>query len=97
MRPVFHPRVYADLAKIMEYYERVATPELADDFYREFRLFVEEAVGRPESFALRERDIRRANLRRFPYHFLFRVVGDAVRILVVRHHRRRPTFGMRRR
>ncbi len=33
MRPVFHPQVYADLAKIMEYYERVATPELADDFY----------------------------------------------------------------
>ncbi len=97
MRPVFHPRVYADLAKIMEYYERVATPELADDFYREFRLFVEEAVGRPESFALRERDIRRANLRRFPYHFLFRVTGDAVRILVVRHHRRRPSFGVRRR
>ena len=97
MRPVFHPQVYADLAKIMEYYERVATPELADDFYREFRLFVEEAVGRPESFALRERDIRRANLRRFPYHFLFRVVGDAVRILVVRHHRRRPSFGVRRR
>ena len=97
MRPVFHPQVYADLAKIMEYYERVATPELADDFYREFRLFVEEAVGRPESFALRERDIRRANLRRFPYHFLFRVGGDAVRILVVRHHRRRPSFGVRRR
>ena len=97
MRPVFHPRVYADLAKIMEYYERVATPELADDFYREFRLHVEEAVGRPESFALRERDIRRANLRRFPYHVLFRVVGDAVRILVVRHHRRRPSFGVRRR
>ena len=97
MRPVFHPQVYADLAKIMEYYERVATPELADDFYREFRLFVEEAVGRPESFTLRERDIRRANLRRFPYHFLFRVGGDAVRILVVRHHRRRPSFGVRRR
>lgn len=56
----------------MEYYERVATRELADDFYREFRLFVEEAAVRPESFAIRERDIRRANLRRFPYHFLFR-------------------------
>ena len=26
--------VYADLAKIMEYYERVATPELADDCWR---------------------------------------------------------------
>jgi hypothetical protein len=36
-------------------------------------------------------------LQRFPYHFLFRVVGDVVRILVVRHHRRRPTLAVRRR
>jgi hypothetical protein len=33
------------------------------------------------------------NLQRFPFHFLFRIVGDVVRILVVRHHRRRPTVG----
>jgi len=33
----------------------------------------------------------------FPYHFLFRIVGDVVRILVVRHHGRRPTVGIRRR
>jgi len=30
MRAVFHPRVYADLAEVMAYYERVATRELAD-------------------------------------------------------------------
>ncbi len=93
MRPVFHPRVFSDLAKIMEYYERVATHALADDFYAEFRRFVAEAGERPESFSIRERDIRRVNLRRFPYHFLFRVVGDSIRILVVRHHRRHPSFG----
>ena len=97
MRAVFHPQIYSDLAKVMEYYERVATPELADDFYREFRFFVKEAAERPESFSIRERDIRRVNLRRFPFHFLFRIVGDVVRILVVRHHRRRPSFGLRRR
>jgi hypothetical protein len=39
----------------------------------------------------------RVNLRRFPYHFLFRIVGDSVRILVVRHDRRHPSFGIRRR
>jgi hypothetical protein len=37
------------------------------------------------------------NLHRFPYHFLFRVVGHDVRILVVRHHRRHPSLGIRRR
>jgi len=41
-------------------------------------------------------ELRRANLKRFPYHFLFRVVGDCVRILVVRHHRRHPEYGVER-
>lgn len=57
---------------------------------------MKQADERPESFSIRERDIRRVNLQRFPYHFLFRIVGDVVRILVVRHHSRRPTVGVRR-
>ena len=92
-----HPKVYSDIDKIMEYYEQVATPELADEFYAELRLFIQEAMERPESFPIRERNLRRVNLQRFPYHFLFRIVGDAVRILVVRHHRRHPSLGIKRR
>lgn len=94
---VFHPKVYSDIDEIMEYYERVATSELADEFYSELRYYMQQAAERPESFAIRERDLRRVNLQRFPYHFLFRIVGDVVRVLVVRHHRRRPTVGVRRR
>lgn len=97
MRLVFHPRVYSDIDKIMEYYEAVATPELADDFYAELRRFMAQAASRPELFSIRERDIRRVNLKRFPYHFLFRMVGDAVRVLVVRHHCRHPSSGIGRR
>jgi hypothetical protein len=37
------------------------------------------------------------NLERFPYHFLFRIVNDRVRILVIRHHRRRSSLGRHRR
>ena len=94
MRAIFHPWVFADLAEIMAYYERVATPELADAFYQEFRYFVGEVIERPMSFTIRVRDIRRLDLQRFPYHFLFRIVGDSARILVVRHHRRHPSLGM---
>jgi toxin ParE1/3/4 len=94
---VFHPKVYSDIDEIMEYYERVATRELAAEFYSELRYYMQQAAERPESFAIRERDLRRVNLQRFPYHLLFRIVGDVVRVLVVRHHRRRPTVGVRRR
>jgi plasmid stabilization system protein ParE len=97
MRLFLHPKVYSDISSIMEYYEQVSTTELADEFYRELRHFIQKVAERPGSFAIRERDIRRVNLWRFPYHFLFRIVGDSVRILVVRHHGRHPTYGIRRR
>ena len=97
MRLVLHPKVRADVHEIMEFYERVADAGLADDFYDEPRSFMRAAAKRPESYSTRERDLRRVNLHRFPYHFLFRTVGDTVRILVVRHHRRHPSLGIRRR
>jgi len=73
----------------MEYYEDAAGPQLADEFYEELLAFFKKAAASPESYAIRERDLRRVNLERFPYHFLFRIVGDRVRVLVVRHHSRR--------
>ena len=97
MRLVLHPKVYSDVSAIMEYYEQVATPELADEFYKELRALIEQTLERPESFSLREQGLRRANLRRFPYHFLFRIAEDSIRILVVRHHARHPSYGARRR
>jgi hypothetical protein len=56
-----------------------------------------KAAETPESFSVRERDIRRVNLKRFPYHFLFRIVDDSVRISVIRHHSREPSLGSERR
>ena len=97
MRLVLHPKVYSDIDAIMAYYEEVAATELAKEFYAELRHFMAEAAKRPNSFAIRQRDIRRVNLRRFPYHFLFRIVDDTVRVLVVRHHSRHPSLGTRRR
>jgi plasmid stabilization system protein ParE len=50
MRLVLHPKVYSDIDEIMRYYERVATPELADEFYTELRYFLTRAADKPESF-----------------------------------------------
>jgi hypothetical protein len=76
MRLVLHPKVYSDIDKIMAYYEQMATIDLANEFYAELRRFMKAAASRPDSFAIRTRDIQRVNVDRFPYHFLFRVVGD---------------------
>jgi plasmid stabilization system protein ParE len=96
MRLILHPKVSSDINQIINYYKAVA-PGLADDFYAELKYFMSEAATKPESFAIRHRDLRRVNLARFPYHFLFRIVTGSVRVLVVRHHRRDPSLGLKRR
>ena len=51
MRLVLHPKVYSDIDEIMGYYERVATPGLAEEFYTELRYFMTKAADKPESFS----------------------------------------------
>ena len=97
MRLEFHPLARSDISRIMDYYEDAGGLELADEFYSELWSFLRKAVNSPDSYAIRERDIHRVNIDKFPFHFLYRVVNDRVRILVVRHHSRRPSLGLRRR
>jgi plasmid stabilization system protein ParE len=97
MRLEFHRQVASDISRILDYYEDKGEPQLAEAFYLELKLFFQKAAQSPEAYAVRERDIRRVNLERFPFHFLFRIVNDRVRILVVRHHSRRPSLGVHRR
>jgi hypothetical protein len=53
MRLVVHPKVYSDIDEIMGYYERVATRQLADEFYAEPRYYMQQGPrGRnPSLFA----------------------------------------------
>ena len=97
MRLELHPLADADISRIIDHYEAAGGPDLADEFYSELRVFLKKAAQTPEGYAIRERDIRRVNLDRFPFHFLYRVVGNRVRILAVRHDRRRPSLGTHRR
>ncbi len=97
MRLEFHPLVASDISQITRYYERVAGSQLADDFYTELQTAFLKAARAPEASSLREKNLRRVNLERFPYHFLFRIANERVRVLVVRHHGREPSIGKRRR
>jgi plasmid stabilization system protein ParE len=97
MRLTFHPSVAADISRIMDHYEEVGGERLAEEFYAELRRFFLKAKSAPEQYAIRARDLRRVNLDRFPYHFLYGIVEDHVRVLVVRHHNRRPSFATSRR
>ena len=67
---LLHPKVYSDIDEFMGYYERVATRQLADEFYAELRHCLQQAAERPELFAVRERDVRRVNLQALSLPFL---------------------------
>jgi plasmid stabilization system protein ParE len=75
----FHSHVASDISRIMDYYEGVAGRQLADEFYSELRSSFQKAADSPEVYDICARDLRRVNLQRFPYHFLFRIVRDRVR------------------
>ncbi len=97
MRLEFHRLVASDISRIMTYYEDVGGSKLADEFYSELHQSFQKAAKISEAYSIRERDLRRVNLETFPYHFHYRLVDDCVRVLVVRHHNRRPALGAARR
>jgi len=45
MRLVLPPKVHSDIDMIMDYYEEVATPELASEFYAELRHLMTKAAA----------------------------------------------------
>ncbi len=91
----FHRRVQADLNEILTKYRDVSDG-LEDDFFAEFRIVIEKAGANPRFFHFDASGLRRCNLERFPYHFLYDIRDGGVRIWVVRHDHRNPRFGLQR-
>lgn len=69
---------------------------LGDDFFAEFQIGVERAASNPQFFHFDACGLRRCNLERFPYHFLYDIGKDRFRVWVVRHDQRNPRFGTKR-
>jgi plasmid stabilization system protein ParE len=86
-----HRGIASDVTLIMEYYEAVSGEDLASEFYTELRYFFERALEFPLAYGVRSHSLRRVDLKRFPFHFLFRTIPPkTVRVLVIRHHKQKP-------
>ncbi len=57
---------------------------------------VEEIRRFPTRHHLDASGLRRKNLKRFPFHILYEILSDLIRVMVIRHDRRNPEFGLRR-
>jgi plasmid stabilization system protein ParE len=96
MRVVYHPAAQRDVSRIPRHYDGI-DDRLGDEFWEELNSFISLAATNPQRFHFEARERRRVNLRRFPYHFLFREIAEAIRITVIRHHKQCPEYGLKRR
>lgn len=93
----YHLGARLDVLEVVAYYEREGGAELADGFTLELERFIETIAERPNSYREHRKGVRRANLNRFPHHVLFRIVdAETIKILSVKHDRRRPSYGLNR-
>ena len=96
MKVVYHPAVQRDVSRVLRHYDGI-NDKLGDQFWEELNAFIKKAAANPQRFHVETRDRRRVNLRRFPYHFLFREIPGGIRITVLRHHKQHPERGIERR
>ena len=97
MREVFyHPRVPNEVREILEHYSQISD-QLADKFWEEFMDAIGDVQSHPGRHHFDPSGRRRCNLKRFPYHVLFKIFPDYIRVTVVKHNLQNPGFGTRRR
>ena len=93
MEVIFHPLVRRDVEEPLSYYRKISA-SLADEFRDELRSTIGRAADNPLRFPPAEQGFRRANLKRFPYHVLYEVRPENLRVMLVRHHKRHPDYGL---
>jgi len=96
MRIEYHPALDRELQEVREYYESQSIG-LGSDFVDEFERQVLKIATMPERWMVVRGDLRRSLMKRFPYVIYFRLPeADVIRVTVVKHEKRHPSYGMRR-
>ena len=97
MRVEYHPHTASDLNSAVDHYNGLR-PGLGDALRLEVYAPINRICLNPQHYREIEGGMRRCFVHRFPYSVLFRCPApDIVRVLVIRHHRRHPSFGLGRR
>jgi plasmid stabilization system protein ParE len=93
MRVSLHPDAEQDLLEAATFYEREGSRALAARFVAEFKRVGALLAEQPDICAPRSRGRRGLAMNVFPYTVIYRVAADELRILVVKHDRRHPSYG----
>jgi hypothetical protein len=92
----FHPDVQRDINRAMAYYGAISE-SIADEFWTEVNEAFRRIERNPRGHHFDSEGLRRFNLERFPFNVLDLEKPDRIRVQVVRHNSRHPTYGRKRR
>lgn len=96
-RAIFTSAANRDVRRALDYYKRAAGVKAAENFIDQIEAKVARILKNPESYQIVTKDLRCANLDRFPYQIVYRIASaSTIRILSVRHHKQHPDFGLNR-
>ena len=96
MKDVFSSAASRDVKRALDYI-REAGPQVANNFIAQLEAKVETILKNPELYRVVVKDLRCANLDRFPYQVVYRIASKSlIRITSVRHHKQHPDFGLQR-
>ena len=91
----FHPAVQQDFNAAIDYYVTAGGRHLADRVEAELRECLEAIKSGPRQhgFCQGGATFRRIRLRNFPFFVVYRETSDVVRVTILKHEKRHPSFG----
>lgn len=95
MRIVRHPKLAGDVREAAVHYAEISERVLSA-FWRELDSVLASVERNPRSHHFDSCGLRRANFSRFPYHVLYEVNDETIYLVVLRHDRRDPNYGINR-
>jgi len=94
MRYRFHRAAVSEHLDQVSFYES-RLPGLGADYLAEFETVMARICVEPAFYPrVGTSDIRKAGLKRFPFHVIYQVAATQIVVLAIAHQRRRPTYWM---
>jgi plasmid stabilization system protein ParE len=96
MQVIRHPELANDIREVAMHYAEISERVLSV-FWQELDAVLASVERNPRSHHFDTCGLRRANFRKFPYHLLYEVDDEVIFMVVLRHDRRQPDYGIDRR
>ena len=91
MRVDFHPAALREVETAQAWYQE-RSAFAASAFLREFSIAVQRLREAPNRYPGAEGRTRKILLDRFPFTIYYRIATDAVVVVALAHHKRRPGY-----